>query len=264
MAAVLGWRAIRAGATIGALSGIATLGRIATLSGIAALPRRLADVLRASGAAGEARRTVLLMALVTAYVLLVGLINFEFSLPLGFATARISSYEVISVIMVGWILRLFWQGAPCPLPDRGADCRGSTGNDFPLRLRHSDARWVLTRSWRRSRKSGSACPDRVRPVALAGVLAGVTLGILWGAMPGLSTTMAMTLLIGLTVGMSQYTAIMFMLGSIPAAYSAAPFRRAGEHPGHAGRRADDDRRLSAGQARRGRAGARYGDLGILQ
>ena len=43
-------------------------------------------------------------------------------------------------------------------------------------------------------------------------LAGVTLGILWGAMPGLSTTMAMTLLIGLTVGMSQYTAIMFMLG----------------------------------------------------
>ena len=112
MAAVLGWRAIRAGATIGELGGIATLGRIATLSGIAALPRRLADVLRASGAAGEARRTVLLMALVTAYVLLVGLINFEFSLPLGFATARISSYEVISVIMVGWILRLFWQAHP--------------------------------------------------------------------------------------------------------------------------------------------------------
>ena len=43
-------------------------------------------------------------------------------------------------------------------------------------------------------------------------LSGVTLGILWGAMPGLSTTMAMTLLIGLTVGMSQYTAILFMLG----------------------------------------------------
>ena len=43
-------------------------------------------------------------------------------------------------------------------------------------------------------------------------LSGVTLGIIWGAVPGLSTTMAMTLLIGLTVGMSQYTAIMFMLG----------------------------------------------------
>ena len=106
MAAVLGWRAIRAGATIGELGGIATLG------GIAALPRRLADVFRTSGATGEARRTGLLMAMVTAYVLLVGLVNFEFSLPLGFATARISSYEVISVIMVGWILRLFWQAHP--------------------------------------------------------------------------------------------------------------------------------------------------------
>lgn len=52
------------------------------------------------------------MALVTAYVLLVGLINFEFSLPLGFITARISSYEVISVVMVAWILRLFWQAHP--------------------------------------------------------------------------------------------------------------------------------------------------------
>ena len=100
MAAVLGWRAIRAGATIG------------ELGGIAALPRRLADVFRTSGATGEARRTGLLMAMVTAYVLLVGLVNFEFSLPLGFATARISSYEVISVIMVGWILRLFWQAHP--------------------------------------------------------------------------------------------------------------------------------------------------------
>ncbi|MYF69144.1 MAG: hypothetical protein F4181_03810 [Proteobacteria bacterium] len=64
------------------------------------------------GAGGEARRTALLMALVTAYVLLVGLINFEFSLPLGFITARISSYEVISVVMVAWILRLFWQAHP--------------------------------------------------------------------------------------------------------------------------------------------------------
>lgn len=54
----------------------------------------------------------MLMALVTAYVLLVGLVNFEFALPLGFFTARISSYEVISVIMVAWILRLFWRAHP--------------------------------------------------------------------------------------------------------------------------------------------------------
>ena len=52
------------------------------------------------------------MALVTAYILLVGLVNFEFALPLGFFTARISSYEVISVIMVAWILRLFWKAHP--------------------------------------------------------------------------------------------------------------------------------------------------------
>ena len=100
MATVLGWRAIRAGATLGAFAGAEAL---------AGLPRRCANALRTIGGAGEAQRTGLLMAMVTAYVLLVGLINFEFSLPLGFATARISSYEVISVIMVGWILRLYWQ-----------------------------------------------------------------------------------------------------------------------------------------------------------
>ena len=65
-----------------------------------------------SGATGEAARTAQLMALVTAYVLLVGLVNFEFGVPLGFFTARISSYEVISVIMVAWILRLFWRAHP--------------------------------------------------------------------------------------------------------------------------------------------------------
>ncbi len=117
MAAVLGWRAIRAGATFGSFGG---------------MPRRWANAFRAIGLAGEAgggkvvdtvgetgggearesSRTALLMGLVTAYVLLVGLINFEISLPLGFFTARISSYEVISVVMVAWILRLFWRAHP--------------------------------------------------------------------------------------------------------------------------------------------------------
>ena len=63
-------------------------------------------------AALEARRTALLMALVTAYVLLVGLINFEFGLQLGFFTARVSSFEVFSVVMVTWILKLFWRAHP--------------------------------------------------------------------------------------------------------------------------------------------------------
>ena len=97
MAAVLGWRAIRAGATIGDLGG---------------LRRRWANAVRELVSTGETARTALLMAMVTAYVLLVGLINFEFSLPLGFFTARISSYEVISVVMVAWILSLFWRAHP--------------------------------------------------------------------------------------------------------------------------------------------------------
>ena len=97
MAAVLGWRAIRAGATFDALGG---------------LPRRWASAARAIGSTDEGSRTALLMAMVTAYVLLVGLVNFEFGLPLGLFTARISSYEVISVIMVAWILRLFWRAHP--------------------------------------------------------------------------------------------------------------------------------------------------------
>ena len=113
MAAVLGWRAIRAGATLGAFGG---------------LPRRWANACRTiclasktgggkagetgGGAAHEGARTALLMAMVTAYILLVGLINFEFGVPLDFFTARISSYEVISVIMVAWILRLFWRAHP--------------------------------------------------------------------------------------------------------------------------------------------------------
>ena len=52
----------------------------------------------------------------------------------------------------------------------------------------------------------------VTPYMLLVCLLGTTLGILWGAMPGLSTTMAMALLIGLSAGMSQYVALMFMLG----------------------------------------------------
>ena len=52
----------------------------------------------------------------------------------------------------------------------------------------------------------------IDPWMLVICLLGVSLGILWGAMPGLSTTMAMALLIGLSVGMTQYVAIMFMLG----------------------------------------------------
>ena len=100
MAAVLGWKAVRAGAKVDAIGAFRAL---------ASLPQRCASVIQAMRSPGEGRRTALLVAMVTAYVLLVGLVNFEFSLPLGFLTARISSYEVISVVMVAWILRLFWR-----------------------------------------------------------------------------------------------------------------------------------------------------------
>ena len=97
MAAVLAWRAVLAGATFGELG---------------AMPRRWANSVRGIGPTGEAARTAQLMAMVTAYVLLIGLVNFEFDVPLGFFTARISSYEVISVIMVTWLLRIFWRAHP--------------------------------------------------------------------------------------------------------------------------------------------------------
>ena len=97
MAAVLAWRAVQAGATFGELG---------------AAPRRWAKAVRGTGPTGEAARTAQLMAMVTAYVLLIGLVNFELDVPLGFFTARISSYEVISVIMVTWLLRLFWRAHP--------------------------------------------------------------------------------------------------------------------------------------------------------
>lgn len=137
MAAVLGWRAIRAGAKFSAPSSLRALRRVHTFGWFRALRwvrtlgwlrsirwvralRRLRAVVRTvtvrrvgvSGAPDEAARTAQLMALVMAYVLLVGLVNFEFALPLGFFTARISSYEVISVIMVAWTLRLFWRAHP--------------------------------------------------------------------------------------------------------------------------------------------------------
>ena len=88
------------------------------------------------------------------------------------------------------------------------------------------------------------------PWLWAACLAGVTLGILWGAMPGLSTTMAMTLLIGLAVGMSQYTAIMFILG----VYTGSVFGGAISAvlvniPGTPDAGADHDRGLQARQAR---------------
>jgi hypothetical protein len=62
-----------------------------------------------TGWSEEDRRRLMLAALIVIYVLLVAFVNFNWRIPgapFGFV---ISSYEVISVIMVTWILYLFWR-----------------------------------------------------------------------------------------------------------------------------------------------------------
>ena len=96
MAAGLGARARRAGAGRGPLSG---------------LPGYFGNAVRRISSSEESRRAMLLAAMVTGYVLLVAFINFELSLPATAFTLRVSSYEVISVVMVGWILKVFWRAS---------------------------------------------------------------------------------------------------------------------------------------------------------
>ena len=57
----------------------------------------------------EERRAMLLIAIVVVYVLLVGTISFDLHLPTPVFDFRISSYEVISVVISTLIMRLFWK-----------------------------------------------------------------------------------------------------------------------------------------------------------
>ncbi len=91
MALTLGVRAIRAGAKMS----------VAGLLGISS------KMIRGFLSAKNWRRPIL-TALVVTYVLLVAFINFELRLPTPLFVLQISSYEVISVIMVTWVLRIFW------------------------------------------------------------------------------------------------------------------------------------------------------------
>jgi len=96
MAVVLGTRAVRAGGTSGSL-------RKFTAGAVNAATDYLNDE--------EGRRTLLLVSIVTAYVLLVAFINFDLRFPTPIFTFQLSSYEVISVVMITWILRLFWKAS---------------------------------------------------------------------------------------------------------------------------------------------------------
>lgn len=56
----------------------------------------------------EFRRTMLLLAIVTVYIVLVDFVPFEWRLPLGFFEFRFSGYELFSILSLTLILRIFW------------------------------------------------------------------------------------------------------------------------------------------------------------
>jgi len=57
----------------------------------------------------EGRRTVMLIGMVFLYVLLVAVLSFDFRIPVFFFDFEITSYEVVSILVVGMILRIFWK-----------------------------------------------------------------------------------------------------------------------------------------------------------
>ena len=57
----------------------------------------------------ENLRVLLLIGIVTLYVILVGLVSFDLSLPTSFFVFQFSSYELISIITLTLILRIFWR-----------------------------------------------------------------------------------------------------------------------------------------------------------
>ncbi|NNC63976.1 MAG: hypothetical protein HKN84_04250 [Gammaproteobacteria bacterium] len=88
MSIVLAVRAVRAGA----------------LTHIGA---KFSDVVRVYFGSGEERRAWLLGSLVLGYVVLVAHLSVE--LPLPFVAYALSAYELISILVITLILKLFWQ-----------------------------------------------------------------------------------------------------------------------------------------------------------
>ncbi|MCH8913962.1 MAG: hypothetical protein IIA33_10400 [Planctomycetes bacterium] len=91
MAVVLGVRAVQAGGARGFVSA----------------SRRASEAFLSSE---EGRRSLLLIVIIVAYVLLVGVINFDLRLPTPVFVFRLSSYEVISIAVITLIMKLFWKG----------------------------------------------------------------------------------------------------------------------------------------------------------
>ena len=98
------------------LTGLSLLIMAAGLAVKALKRAHLTEILKAAGnpigpflAGVEGRRTLVLMGLVLAYVVLTDLINFEIRMPAGFYTFRFSSYETISIPVIALILKMFWR-----------------------------------------------------------------------------------------------------------------------------------------------------------
>lgn len=56
----------------------------------------------------QERRSILLVAIVIAYVVLVDVISFEFRLPTPLFVFQLSAYEIISILVTTLILKIFW------------------------------------------------------------------------------------------------------------------------------------------------------------
>lgn len=59
----------------------------------------------------ETLRTLMLIGIIIAYVVLVDLIAFDLSLPAGFFVFRFSSYELFSILILTGILKIYWQAS---------------------------------------------------------------------------------------------------------------------------------------------------------
>jgi len=59
----------------------------------------------------ENRRTLLLMAVIIGYVLITGQISFDLRYPTSFFVFQFSSWEAISIPVLGAVLWYFWRGA---------------------------------------------------------------------------------------------------------------------------------------------------------
>ena len=59
----------------------------------------------------EGCRTIMLMGMVVIYVLLVAFITFDLRITAFFIDFRLTSYEVISVVVIGLVLRVFWRAS---------------------------------------------------------------------------------------------------------------------------------------------------------